>query len=146
MERERMSKGNKGSEKVKNEGKSKRKTQIVFVAVVFGLCSGIGGLMIATGNPFVGIAILIAGLLFFEIYVKKIELETPEKNDELIQFIRGKSACLTVEITMMTMCISFLVVAFLPLQISAAYAVGFLFVFRIIVEFVSLIYYSRKYS
>jgi uncharacterized membrane protein len=131
---------------MKDEEKSKRKIQIVFVTVVLGLCSGIGGLMMGTGNPFVGIAILIAGMLFFVTYVKKMKLEAPEKNDELIQFIRGKSACLTVEITMMALSISFLAVAFLPLQISATHAVGFLFVFCMIVDFVSLIYYSRKYS
>jgi uncharacterized membrane protein len=146
MERERVSKGNKGSEKVKNEEKSKRKIQIAFAAVVLALCSGIGGLMLGTENPFVGFAILIAGMLFFVTYVKKMKLEAPEKNDELIQFIRGKSACLTVEVTILVIGILFLAVTFLPLQISASYAVGFLFVFYMIVYFVSLSYYSRKYS
>jgi len=131
---------------MKNEEKSKRKIQIAFVAVVLGLCGGIGGLMLGTGNPFVGIAILIAGMLFVVTYVKKMKLEAPEKNDELIQFIRGKSARLTAEITLMALSISFLAVTFLPLQISATHAVGFLFVFYIVVDFVSLIYYSRKYS
>jgi uncharacterized membrane protein len=130
----------------RKERKNKRKIRIVFAAVVLGLCSGIGGLMLGSGqNPFVALAILLFGMLFFVTYVKKMKLEGPEKSDELTQFIRGKSACLTVEITFPVVGIFFLAVTFLPLQISASYAVGFLFVFCMIVYFVSLSYYGRKY-
>ena len=119
---------------------------IVFVAIVFGGCIGIGGYLIGTGNPFVGFAIVSFVILFSLICGKKKELKAPEMNDELIQHIQGRSAHLTVEVTFPVICILFLAVATLPIEISATHAVDFFFVFYMVVYFVSLRHYTKKYT
>ena len=119
---------------------------MAFANIVLVLCASIGGLMIRAGDPFVGLAIMSFGMLFFMVYTKMKQLKTPEMNDELMQLIKGKSAHLTIEVTLPVICILFLAVANLPIEISATHAVGFISIFYMAVYFVSLRYYSKKYT
>ena len=99
-----------------------------------------------TGNLFIGLLIVSFGLAVVVICGKKMDMETPEMNDELVQLIRGKSAYLTFEVTLPAICMLFLAVAFLPPQIPATYTVGFFFVFYQVFYLVSWIYYHKKYT